>query len=243
MGRPDKKGSATLFAQYVWFGGAAVGVAPKQKENSNMKVLIACEFSGIVRDAFSNKGHDAWSCDLLPTESQQTFDEGKHIIGDVLDVIDDGWDLMIAHPPCTYLANSGVQHLWIGRKKINGKNVSRWAQLDAARQFFIHLLNAPIEKIAIENPVPHGYAELPKYSQIIQPFEHGHEAQKKTCIWLKGLQLLEPTKIVGKGEQYIGKNGKPNGSKWYQLSPSQDKWKHRSKTFKGIAEAMAEQWG
>lgn len=208
-----------------------------------MKVLVACEFSGTVRDAFSNRGHDAWSCDLLETESEQTKQEGKHFKGDVLDFIDDSWDLLIGHPPCTYIANSGVQHLWNKRKKENGKNFERWGNLFLSVDFFLKLLNSPIERIAIENPVPHSYSELPKYSQIIHPYWFGHEVQKKTCLWLKNLPELKSTKIVGKGEQYIGKDGKPNGSKWYQLPPSKDRWKHRSKTFKGIAEAMADQWG
>lgn len=195
-----------------------------------MRVLVACEFSGIVRDAFAARGHDAWSCDLLPTERP-----GNHIQGDVLEVLGDGWDLMIAHPPCTYLANSGVQHL--------GKVAKRWFQMIEARKFFLAVLTAPIDRIAVENPIPHSFAELPPYSQIVQPFFFGDEVQKKTCLWLRGLPPLMSTLIVGRGEQYIGKNGKPNGSKWYQLPPSGDRWKHRSKTFPGIAAAMAEQWG
>ena len=195
-----------------------------------MKVLVACEFSGIVREAFRARGHDAWSCDLLPTEQP-----GNHIKGDVLKVLNDGWDLMIAHPPCTYLANSGVQHLH--------KDKTRWAKMEDAREFFLKILEARIRKIAIENPIPHGYAMLPPYSQIIHPYQHGHEVQKKTCLWLKNLPPLMATALVGKGEKYIGKNGKSNGSKWYQLPPSGERWKHRSKTFQGIASAMAEQWG
>lgn len=203
-----------------------------------MKVLIACEFSGTVRDAFAAKGHDAWSCDILPTDKP-----GNHIQDDVLKHLDKGWDMMIAHPPCTYLANSGVQHLWIKRKKENGKNMDRWKLLLEAKLFFNKLLFAPIPKIAVENPVPHGYAKLPKYTQIVQPYFFGEEAMKKTCLWLDNLPPLEATKIVGKGEQYFTKEGKRNGSKWYQLPPSKDRWKHRSKTFKSIANAMAEQWG
>jgi hypothetical protein len=200
-----------------------------------MKVLIACEFSGVVRDAFAARGHDAWSCDLLPTESEQARKEGKHIQGDVLTILNDGWDLMIAHPPCTYLANSGVQHLH--------KDPTRWGKMRAASIFFLRLKCCLIPKIAVENPIPHHYARLPRYSQIIQPFQFGHNVQKKTCLWLKNLPLLRATNIVDKGEQYIGKDGKPNGSKWYQLPPSGERWKLRSKTFKGIAEAMADQWG
>ena len=204
-----------------------------------MKVLVACEFSGTVREAFKKKGHDAWSCDLLPTEIP-----GQHIQGNVLDYLDRDWDLMIAHPPCTYLANSGVQHLWKDRKKENGKNYRRWLLMNQGKRFFLDLLYNPfISKIAVENPVPHGYSKLPKYNQIVQPFYFGEEAMKKTCLWLKNLEPLKPTKIVGKGEQYYTKEGKPNGSKWYQLPPTKDRWKHRSKTFQSIANAMAEQWG
>jgi hypothetical protein len=195
-----------------------------------MRVLIACEFSGIVRDAFAARGHEAVSCDLLPTERP-----GNHIQGDVLELLDDGWDLMIAHPPCTYLANSGVQHL--------GKVAKRWFQMFEARKFFLDLLNADIPRIAIENPVPHSYAELPKYQQIVQPFYFGDAVQKKTCLWLKNLPPLMSTNIVDKGEPYIMANGKSNGSKWYQLPPSADRWKHRSKTFPGIANALAVQYG
>lgn len=198
---------------------------------AKLKILIACEFSGIVRDAFAARGHNVWSCDLLPTERP-----GQHIQGDVLKLLQEhSFDMMIAHPPCTYLANSGVQHL--------GKVSKRWFQMLEARQFFMELLIAPIERIAIENPIPHGYADLPNYQQIVQPFYFGDPQQKKTCLWLKNLPPLMSTLIVERGEQYIGKDGRPNGSKWYQLPPSVDRWKHRSKTFLGLANAMANQWG
>ena len=190
-----------------------------------MRVLIACEFSGIVREAFKVRGHDAWSCDLLDTEIP-----GQHIKGDVLEILNDGWDLMIAHPPCTFLANSGVQHLH--------KDKYRWRKMEEAASFFMAFYECNIPKIAIENPIPHHYANLPDYSQIIQPFYFGHTVQKKTCLWLVDLPNLKPTNIVDKGEQYIGKDGKPNGSKWYQLPPSGERWKIRSRTFPGIAEAM-----
>lgn len=195
-----------------------------------MRILVACEFSGVVRDAFRKRGHDAWSCDIIPTDADPTY----HIQGNVLEILDHGWDMMIAHPPCTYLANSGVQHLH--------KDPARWAKMEAAREFFFKMLNAPIPKICVENPVPHKYAKLPPYSQIVQPYYFGERVQKKTCLWLKNLPLLQPTNIVDKGEVYIGKDGKSNGSKWYQLPPSRDRQKIRSKTFQGIAEAMAEQW-
>jgi hypothetical protein len=195
-----------------------------------MHVLIACEFSGIVRESFKAKGHDAWSCDLLPSEIP-----GNHIIGNVLDHLDDNWDLMIAHPPCTYLANSGVQHLH--------KDPKRFGLMKKARSFFMQLYYADIPKIAIENPLPSHYANLPRYKQIIQPWMFGQEYQKRTCLWLKNIDPLEPTKIVGKGENYIGKNGKSNGSLWYQTLRMKDRQKNRSRTFTGIANAMAQQWG
>lgn len=195
-----------------------------------MKVLVACEFSGIVREAFKARGHDVWSCDILETEIP-----GQHIKGDVLNIINDKWDLMIGHPPCTFLANSGVQHLY--------KDPLRFQKMKEAVLFFNKLLNAPIEKIAIENPIPHGYTNLPKYTQIIHPWEHGHEVQKKTCLWLKNLPPLKPTNVVDKGKRYITKSGKSNGSYWYQILSLKDRAKIRSRTFKGIATAMAEQWG
>lgn len=196
-----------------------------------MKILIACEFSGIVREEFKKRGHNAWSCDLLPTEIP-----GQHIQDNVLNILDNGWDLMIAHPSCTYLANSGVQHLH--------KDKTRWLKMKKGKVFFLKLLNAKINKICIENPVPHGYCKLPKYTQIIQPYYFGQKAQKRTCLWLKNLSLLKSTNIVEKGGCYISKNGKSNGGKWYQiLSSNKDRWKYRSRTFTGIATAMAEQWG
>lgn len=194
-----------------------------------LKILVACEYSGRVREAFAAKGHIAWSCDLLPTEIP-----GNHHQGDVFDILDRGWDVLIAHPPCTYLANSGVQHLH--------KVAQRWHQMLEGRDFFLRLLHTDIPKIAVENPVPHSYADLPPYSQIIQPYHFGEEAEKKTCLWLKGLPKLQPTKIVERGERYIMANGKSNGSKWYQLPPGKDRWKHRSTTFQSIANAMANQW-
>lgn len=204
-----------------------------------MKILVACEYSGRVREAFRKLGHDAWSCDIIPSDDNSPY----HIQDDVLKHLDEGWDMMIAHPPCTYLANSGVQHLWEGRKKENGKNMERWKLMDEGREFLLALLNAPIPKIAVENPTPHSYAKLPAYAQAVHPYYFGEEAQKRTRLWLKNLPPLVATNMVGKGEQYIGKNGKPNGSKWYQLPPSGERWKHRSTTFQSIANAMAEQWG
>lgn len=191
-----------------------------------MKVLIACEFSGIVRDAFIKRGHDAWSCDLLPTEV-----EGPHIQGDVLNILNDGWDLMIAHPPCTHLATSGAR--WFKNKEKEQKE---------ALEFVSLLLNAPINKIALENPISIISSRIRKPDQIVQPWMFGHPEQKSTCLWLKNLPLLKPTNIVEKGEMHVTKSGKKL-PKWYNIPPREDRWKMRSKTFEGIAAAMAEQWG
>lgn len=192
-----------------------------------MRILIACEYSGTVREAFKNKGHDAWSCDLLPTEI-----EGNHYQGDVFDIINDGWDLMIAHPPCTYLSNAGARHLYPNKIL----NEERYAKGLLAKDFFLKLYNMPINKICIENPIASKIYELPKYSQTIQPYEYGHPVQKKTCLWLKNLPLLLPTNIVEQRESTkIAGNWFNNGGK--------DRQKNRAKTFKGIAEAMANQWG
>jgi len=195
-----------------------------------MKVLIACEFSGIVRDAFAKKGHDAWSCDLLPSERP-----GNHIQGDVCDILDDGWDLMIAHPPCTFLANSGVRWLFQDSKYMTKE--LRWDHLREAADFFKRLLNAPIPHIAVENPIPHKYAiELigKKYDQLIQPYQFGEPYSKATCLWLKNLPPLKSTKIIPKNQvkQQVWKE-----------PPSKERWKNRSRTYPGIADAMAEQWG
>lgn len=196
-----------------------------------MRVLVACEFSGIVRDAFAARGHDAWSCDLLPTERP-----GQHIQGDAIEAAySRPWDLMIAHPECTFLANSGAKHLYAGMKAVNGPNPDRWARLGAAAQFFLTLWRAPIERIAIENPVMLGHARrlfgLPKPAQFIQPWQFGHGETKATGLYLKGLPLLRPTSVVAGREQRV-----------FRMPPSADRWKERSRTFPGIAAAMADQW-
>lgn len=195
-----------------------------------MKVLIACEYSGIVREAFNAKGHDAWSCDLLPTEIP-----GKHHQGDVFEIINDGWDLMIAHPPCTYLSNSGVS--WLHKDK------SRWAKMEAGAMFFKSLLEAKIGKKAIENPIMHKYAKEIigcKQTQMVQPWMFGHPESKATCLWLEGLPLLKETNNV---KEEMLKLPDSQRQRLHYLPPSPDRWKERSRTFKGIAEAMAEQWG
>jgi len=181
-----------------------------------MKILVACEFSGTVRDAFASLGHDAWSCDLLPTEKP-----GQHIVGDVTSILGDGWDLMIAHPPCTHLAVSGAR--WF-----KDKQVEQAAALDFVRL----LLGAPIKRIALENPVSIISSKIRKPDQIIQPWQFGHGETKGTCFWLKGLPHLVPTNIV---------DGRI--ARVHFESPGPDRWKNRSRTYQGIADAMAQQWG
>ena len=182
-----------------------------------MKVLVACEFSGTVRDAFVRAGHDAMSCDLLPSDAC----EGKHYQGSVLDILNDGWDLMIAHPPCTHLAVSGAR--WFKEKQ---------REQQEALEFVRVLMDAPIERIVIENPISIISTRIRKPDQIIQPWMFGHGETKATCLWLKNLPKLTPTNIVDGREQRI-----------HKMPPSPDRWKERSKTFQGIAEAMAQQWG
>jgi hypothetical protein len=191
-----------------------------------VRVLVACEYSGTVRDSFLALGHDAWSCDLLPTDAP-----GPHYQGDVRDVLGESWDLMIAHPPCTHLAVSGAK--WFDKKK---------SQQEEALNFVRLLLGAPVPRIALENPVSIISSRIRKPDQIIQPWQHGHEATKTTCLWLKGLPHLQPSNIVGKGARHVTKSGK-SLPEWYNLPPSEDRWKLRSATFPGIARAMAEQWG
>ena len=192
-----------------------------------MKVLIACEYSGIVRNAFAAKGHDAWSCDILPTESP-----GNHFQGDVLEHLDKGWDLMIAHPPCTYLSNAGARFLYPKGKL----NKDRYNLGLKAKEFFMALYNAPINKICVENPISSKIFALPKYSQIIQPYEYGHPIQKRTCLWLKNLFELKPTDIIFKRQ-----STKIPGN-WFNKG-GKDRQKNRSKFFDGFAKAMADQWG
>lgn len=182
---------------------------------SSPRVLVACEFSGVVRDAFRARGFDAVSCDLLPSERC-----GPHIQGDVRDVLAMGWDLLIAHPPCTYLAVSGAR--WFK---------GREAQQDEALAFVRELMNAPVDRIAIENPVSVISTRIRKPDQIVQPWMFGHPETKATCLWLKGLPLLEPTHVVS------GRHGRV-----WRERPSPDRWKNRSRTYQGLADAMAAQW-
>lgn len=183
-----------------------------------MKVLVACEYSGVVRDAFIARGHDAMSCDLLPTDSP-----GPHYQGNVLDVLNYPWDLMIAHPPCTHLSVSGARHF--AAKRMDGRQ-------QAAVSFFMTLANATIPRITIENPVCIMSSLWRKPGQVIQPWQFGHGETKATCLWLKGLPPLVPTNVVEGREARI-----------HRMPPSEDRWKLRSETYSGIAQAMADQWG
>jgi len=198
-----------------------------------MRVLVACEYSGAVRDEFIKLGHDAMSCDLLPTDVP-----GPHYEGDVFDIINDGWDLMIAFPPCTHLALSGSQ--WFEQKRKDGRQ-------QEAIEFVKALMLAPIDKIAIENPMGVIPTYIKPYDQVIQPYEFGDPFQKSTCLWLKNLPKLTPTNIVEKGEfvEWISKKGKKKRmAKWFidALKEKDLRWKIRSQTFPGIAKAMADQW-
>lgn len=205
-----------------------------------MRVLVACEYSGKVREAFRKLGHDAWSCDLLPADDNSEF----HIQGDVLDHLADGWDLMVAHPPCTYLTNAGVG--WLFNKDEPGvykRNYRRWKQMEEGAHFFRRFLLAPIDHIAVENPIMHMYAANivgRRQDQVIQPWMFGHPEQKATCLWLKNLPPLEPTEIVHHQMMQLPDKER---QRLHYLPPSEDRWKIRSETYQGIADAMANQWG
>lgn len=196
-----------------------------------MRVLVACEFSGIVRRAFAHRGHDAWSCDLLPSEDRSN----KHIIGDVRDILDDGWDLLIvAHPPCTRLCNSGVR--WLHAPPPGRSLDDMRAELIAGAELFSACWNAPVERIAVENPIMHRHAKalIENYeppAQTIQPWQFGHGETKATCLWLRNLPPLTPTNIVP------GRTARV-----HRMPQRPDRWKERARTFPGIAEAMADQW-
>jgi hypothetical protein len=197
----------------------------EQLSSLPMKVLVACEYSGTVRDAFIAAGHEAMSCDLLPTDKP-----GPHYQGDVCDILGDGWDLMIAHPPCTHLAVSGAR--WFKDKQ---------KEQAEALEFVRLLLNAPIKRIALENPVSIISSRIRKPDQIVQPWQFGHAEAKATCLWLKNLPLLQPTDILELPPSGRWNNQTPSGAN--KLGPSEDRWKIRSATYLGIAQAMAEQWG
>ena len=195
-----------------------------------MRILVACEFSGVVRGAFEALGHDAWSCDLLPAADGSN----RHIIGDARDLLHDGWDLMVAHPPCTRLCNSGVR--WLTSPPPGRTHDEMWADLDAGADLFSDFWNAPIERIAVENPVMHKHAKarIRNYmppAQSIQPWQFGHGECKRTCLWLRSLPPLVPTDVVEGREQRI-----------HRMPPGPDRWNQRSTFYPGIATAMASQW-
>jgi hypothetical protein len=201
-----------------------------------MKVIVLCETSNKVAQSFRDKGHEVYSLDILPNDVDQTW----HIQADLKEMFSerpskwDGWwkqfDMCIAHPPCTYLCNSGVRWLY---NKDGSRNLDRWLDMLTASGFFYHIQDLPIKKIVIENPIPHKYGiGQTKYDQIIQPWQHGHGETKATCLWLKGVPKLVPSNVVE------GRAGR-----MHKLPPSKDRWKIRSETYQGIANAMADQWG
>lgn len=202
---------------------------PRQKF---MRVLVACEYSGVVRNAFLERGHDAWSCDLLPAEDRSN----RHITGDARDILNDGWDLlMVAHPPCTRLCNSGVR--WLSKPPPGRTLADMQRELREGAELFSAFWNAPIERICVENPVMHKHAKAlivnyVEFSQSVQPWQFGHGETKRTCFWLKNLPTLKPTNVVPGRENRV-----------HRMSPGPERWKERSRFFPGIAKAMAEQWG
>lgn len=196
-----------------------------------MRVLVGCEFSGTVRRAFAARGHDAWSCDLLPAEDGNNH----HLIGDVRDFLNDGWDMLaVFHPPCTRLCNSGVR--WLSTPPPGRTLDEMWRELDDAADLFSACWNAPIERIAVENPVMHRHAKArilnyADFAQSIQPWQFGHGETKRTCLWLKNLPALTPTDIV-----------EGRAPRVHHMPPGPNRWRERSRFFPGIAEAMADQW-
>jgi len=188
-----------------------------------MRVLVACECSGRVKTAFRDRGHDAWSCDTKPSEIPN---DPYHVQDDIIPLLSEHWDLMIAHPDCTYLANSGVR--WLK------DNPERWQKMVEAREFFNQLWLSDIPRIAVENPIPHKWACLPEYTQLIQPYQFDEPFTKATCLWLKGLPKLVPTKIISKSEVRAACHLEP---------PGPNRKSNRSRTYQGIAVAFADQWG
>ena len=197
-----------------------------------MRVLVACEFSGTVRNAFAARGHDAWSCDLLPSEDGSN----RHIVGDARTILAEGWDLlMVAHPPCTRLCNSGVR--WLTKPPPGRTLDEMWRELEGAAELFSAFWNAPIERVCIENPVMHRHAKarirnFEPHRQSVQPWQFGHGETKRTCFWLRNLPPLQATNIVEGREQRV-----------FRMPPGENRWRERSRFFPGIAAAMADQWG
>jgi hypothetical protein len=199
-----------------------------KERRGEMKVLVACEYSQIVTQAFRAKGHEAYSCDLLPTDGNPDWHYQSDIFHLLHNPLTMWWDLIIAHPPCTRLCNSGVR--WLNERNL-------WEEMRAGALFFKSLLNSNCDRICVENPIPHKYAiEIigEKYTQVVQPWQFGHSTSKATCLWLKGLPELKPTNIIPKEQR--------TQDIWL-AAPGPNRWKERSKTFTGIAQAMAEQWG
>lgn len=199
-----------------------------------LRVLVACEFSGTVRRAFAARGHDAWSCDLLPSEDRSN----KHLVGDARQYLNDGWDLlMVAHPPCTRLCNSGVR--WLNVPPPGRTLDSMWDELREGAALFSSFWNAPIERVCVENPVMHKHAKalIENYAepaQSVQPWQYGHNESKRTCFWLRGLPPLKP--LVTEKPANVA-------HRVHMMPPGPDRWKERSRFFDGIAAAMADQWG
>lgn len=197
-----------------------------------LRVLVACEYSGRVREAFRALGHHAYSCDIIESEDNSSF----HVQADALWLAGAWpWDLMIGHPPCTFMSNSGAKHLYLDGKMANGRDEARWRSMEEAAEFFLKLWNAPVPKVALENPIMVGHAKKligMQQTQIIQPWQHGHGETKATCLWLKGLPQLVPTNVVD-GRKPV----------CHFASPGPNRWKERSRTYQGIANAMASQWG
>ena len=201
-----------------------------------MRVLVACESSGTVREAFRALGHDAWSADLLPADDGSP----RHFTGDARGLLGDGWDLLVAHPPCTYLTNAGVRWLY---NRDGSRNEARWSSMREGAGLFLAFWNAPVPRVCVENPVMHGHARSlvgAAFTQSVQPYQFGHREVKRTCLWLRGLPPLVPT-----GDLKAETMALPYAerAKVHWMSPGADRWKARSKTYTGIAEAMASQWG
>jgi len=230
----------------------------------SLRVLIGCEYSGTVRRAFAMRGHDAWSVDLLPSADRSN----KHIVGDVRDYLDDGWDLlMVAHPPCTRLCNSGVRWLSEPPTRLTAEHYSKseieafasmsrderhafmWQKLDEGAELFSTLWNAPIERVAIENPVMHKHAKkrirnYEDFAQSVQPYQFGHRETKRTCLWLRGLPPLTPTTPELESEyRSLPVEERRKWARVHNASPGASRWAERSKFFEGIADAMGDQWG
>lgn len=226
---PAKAGRETPVSRHK--GAGESNRIPEQGEGEGVKrILVACEFSGAVRDDFAARGWDAWSCDLLPAETP-----GNHHHGDVREILSQPWDMIIAHPECTYITNSGVR--WLDR------DIGRWKQMWKACEFFNLFLDHPCPRICVENPIPHKYAAAwlrRKYTHTVQPWMFGHTEIKATCLWLKGLPALRATDDVKAAAMALPYAER---AKVHYASPGPDRWKERSRTYAGIAAAMAQQWG